>query len=61
MKLENLNEEFVKFWKEIGAQGDIDAAIKELNIQHNSSLTLSPNYLYRMKLKLFQVFRIIKK
>ncbi|BAN68959.1 hypothetical protein [endosymbiont of unidentified scaly snail isolate Monju] len=36
-RLEYLEEDFLHFWSVIGAEGDLDAALAELRILHNSS------------------------
>jgi hypothetical protein len=36
-RLEYLEEDFLRFWSLIGAEGDLDAALAELRIHHNSS------------------------
>ena len=35
--IENLEEGFKLFWQRIGAQGDLDSALKELNQKYNYS------------------------
>jgi len=35
--LENSKQNFIEFWKFIGAEGDINAAISEFNVTYNSS------------------------
>lgn len=37
MNLENIKEDFGKFWELIGAVGDFEAALKEFDIKHNAS------------------------
>jgi len=37
MTLENIQEEYPVFWQRIGAQGSLDSALKEWNIQHNAT------------------------
>jgi len=36
-RLEDSKECFRKFWSEIGAEGDLDAALAELDVRHNAS------------------------
>jgi hypothetical protein len=35
--LENLEEDFQRFWQAIGAEGDLEAALAELKIRYNRS------------------------
>lgn len=38
-RLENLEDDFVRFWEWIGAEGDLEAARAALRIRHNASPT----------------------
>jgi len=38
-RLESLEADFRRFWSAIGAEGDLDGALAELEIRHNSSST----------------------
>ena len=42
VQVENWQEDFVGFWNEIGAEGDLDAAVSELGIRHNASSKSQP-------------------
>jgi hypothetical protein len=44
MTLENAKADFRVFWKQIGAQGNLDAALAEWDVRHNAS---SKSLLYR--------------
>jgi len=37
INLENIDRDFIQFWRFIGAEGDIDAALAEFNIRYNAS------------------------
>lgn len=37
IRLETIEEGFTQFWKDIGAEGEIDMAVKTLGVQHNVS------------------------
>lgn len=37
VNLETIDRDFTEFWKSIGAQGNIEAAIAEFNVTHNST------------------------
>jgi hypothetical protein len=39
LHLENIEEEFPEFWKWIGAEGDLEAALDTLSRKHNQSKT----------------------
>lgn len=38
--LENIREDFPRFWESIGARGDLEAAVRELEIHYNQSKNL---------------------
>jgi len=40
INLENIEDDFVKFWNLIGAEGDLQKALKELKTQHNKTKTV---------------------
>ncbi|MCB9301026.1 MAG: hypothetical protein H6566_10290 [Lewinellaceae bacterium] len=40
ISLENIQEDFPRFWEWIGAQGDLEAAVRELEIHYNQSKKL---------------------
>lgn len=48
--LEHIQEDFPKFWKAIGAEGDLSAALKEFEKKHNSTSRRKLNLIYRLKL-----------
>ncbi|MCC5923285.1 MAG: hypothetical protein JJT77_05840 [Crocinitomicaceae bacterium] len=50
MQLENIQEEFERFWEFIGAEGSLEAALEEFNKQHNASQKRKLHFLYRYKL-----------
>ncbi len=37
VSLETINTDFITFWKNIGAQGNLDEALKELDKNYNAS------------------------
>lgn len=37
MQLETLSQDFPQFWQWIGAEGDLDAAVRALSIRHNAT------------------------
>lgn len=41
-RLENLEEDFQRFWQAIGAEGDLEAALAELKIRYNRSPADNP-------------------
>lgn len=41
MQLEQIEKDFEIFWREIGAQGDYNAAIEDLNTPHNANISAS--------------------
>ncbi len=41
-RLENLEADFRRFWEAIGAEGDLEAALAELKVRHNASVTDVP-------------------
>lgn len=42
MNLENISEDFKLFWEKIGAEGNIEAALKELNTKYNATKKKQP-------------------
>ena len=50
MQLENMQNEFIRFWKFIGAEGNLDEALEEFKRQHNASHKRKLHFLYRYKL-----------
>ncbi len=38
MQLENIKEEFPKFWDWVAAEGDFEAAMSEFDVRHNTNL-----------------------
>ncbi len=41
-RLEYAQEDFVRFWEWIGAEGDLDQALNEWNTRHNATSQVSP-------------------
>lgn len=41
-RLETARQDFRRFWKAIGAEGDLDAALAEFDVRYNSSEPASP-------------------
>lgn len=37
-KLENAKQDFIVFWEKIGAEGNLDRALRQWDIQHNASI-----------------------
>ena len=54
--LENAKTDFRKFWKQIGAEGDLDSALREWEVEHNA--TPKPNIL---EFSARKMYRIVKK
>jgi len=48
--LESLEEDFLKFWDLIGAQGDQKKALLALNERHNASRLSNSDFTYKVKL-----------
>ena len=57
MNIENIETDFKLFWDRVNAQGDINIALKEFSIQHNSSSQIKPGLKYKLKLFLYRVYR----
>jgi hypothetical protein len=52
LQVENIQEDFQKFWKLIGAQGNLEKALSEFSTRHNESGRRRLNLFYRYKLLL---------
>ena len=50
IQLESIEEDFVRFWEWIGAEGDLQKALDEFRVRHNASARRNPNFLKRFKL-----------
>ncbi|MFO7756792.1 MAG: hypothetical protein R6V34_12510 [Bacteroidales bacterium] len=50
INLENIYDDFKEFWDIIGAEGNLDNALKEFSIKHNPSTKRPLAILYRTKL-----------
>jgi hypothetical protein len=50
IEMEQIKTDFVRFWDQIGAEGDQEAALAEFDIRHNASKKRPLNYGYRLKL-----------
>lgn len=48
--LENIRTGFVEFWERVGADGDLDKALEELEKKHNASAKRKLNFIYRIRL-----------
>lgn len=59
--LETIGADFQKFWVEIGAEGDLDAAIKELNKPHNAKISAAKSGSLERKYELELELRILSK
>lgn len=57
MHIENFEEEFELFWKQIGAEGDLNKALNELRIRHNSSNQVESSFTYNLKLFFYRIYR----
>lgn len=56
LSLENIQEDFEKFWNFIGAEGDLDAALSEWKVSYNASQTdSSSNLIKRLVNKLRRI------
>ena len=58
--IEDPEVNFIKFWKFIGAEGDLQAALNEFRVKHNNSEDKKYRYLVLWELKLL-FFRLKKK
>lgn len=59
VSLENIDRDFVKFWKTIGAEGDLNSALNEFKVKYNAS---NQNYLkYEIERFLFKLKQFITK
>ncbi|MCF7814082.1 MAG: hypothetical protein K9N09_08240 [Candidatus Cloacimonetes bacterium] len=58
LHLESIEKDFIRFWKLIGAEGDLDSAIKILEIKHNQSKKFNyfQNFFWNVKLWLKSLF-----
>jgi len=61
MNIENIDEDFKYFWNQIGANGDLELALKEFSVQHNSSSQIKTSLKYNLKLFLYRVYRKFQK
>lgn len=57
ISLENIDVDFREFWIKIGAEGNLDNALKEFSIKHNPSTKRSLDILYRTKLFALRTWR----
>jgi len=58
--LENIGEEFPRFWKEIGAEGNLDEALEVFQFRHNRSKTGSfKRFRHEAKFRLMRLRRRI--
>lgn len=56
--LETIKEDFKRFWETIGAEGDLEAALREFDEQYNRSGTeIKSNLIYEMKLLGLRILR----
>ncbi len=60
-RLEESRERFAEFWRRIGAEGDLDAALKEFDVRHNAAWDrrpeIRPGALKRVGSKLYRIGR----
>jgi len=61
MRLENVEEDFRRFWNSIGAEGDIEAAVQQLHISHNAGQSEQETERKERKLALETQQRILRK
>jgi len=59
LNLENIVNDFPKFWDKIGAEGDLDRALEEFKIKHNVTSKRRLDLLYRSKLIIQREWRHI--
>lgn len=55
--LENARDDFKTFWNEIGAEGDLDAALKEFEIAHNATPVASLGLFKRGLMKMNRIWK----
>jgi hypothetical protein len=55
INLSQVKSNFLEFWEEIGAEGNIDKALKTLDYRHNQSKEMKSQNLYQLKLKLLAI------
>lgn len=58
--LENIENDFPVFWEKIGAVGDLDQALKEFKVKHNSSTNRPFSFLSRLRLIFIREWRHLK-
>jgi hypothetical protein len=60
-RLEEGRERFPEFWRRIGAEGDLDAALAEFDVRHNAAwdrrTDVTPGALERFGSKVYRVAR----
>ncbi len=56
-RLENANEDFRTFWNEIGAEGDLHAALKEFDTAHNATPIVRHSLLKRGVMKINRIWK----
>ena len=59
INLENIQEDFKEFWNNIGAKGDLEEALSELNIQHNPSSKRKIQFFSRIRKLVIREYRNI--
>ena len=57
MNLENIQEDFIIFWKKIGATGNLEMALKVLKSKYNSTQKRKLRFFYRMRLIIIREWR----
>ncbi|MCF8226927.1 MAG: hypothetical protein K9J30_13705 [Bacteroidales bacterium] len=56
--LDNIQEDFSEFWKMTGAEGDLDAALEELEMKYNASNRQRVNLKYIFILPILRLWRV---
>jgi hypothetical protein len=60
-RLEEGRERFAEFWRRIGAEGDLEAALAEFDVRHNAAWDqrgdVRPPFLSRIGSKLYRIGR----
>jgi hypothetical protein len=60
-RLEEGREHFPEFWRRIGAEGDLAAALAEFDVRHNAAwdqrTDIAPGFLKRIGSKLYRIGR----
>lgn len=54
INLEDIEQDFIAFWKFIGAEGDLDAALSEFHTRHNASKKRQPDKKENMFLRVLR-------